>query len=355
MALSGTASGDKPENLWTVLNWLYPKVFTAYWKFRKEYCVEETVSRYVRGSDGKAREVNYRQIVGYQNLDQLHRLIEPFYVRHLKRERCCANHPNGVMEQLPDKVYSKIWVDLNPQQRRVYEQMRKEMVAWVNEHEDTPLVASVVVAQLTRLGQMALATPEVYEIKKPFTNPNTGRVHEVVETKVKLTTPSTKIEALYDLIKDHPDKKFLVFSSSKQMCYLTQKYMNEKGIGSFVLSGDTPSTQRTGMVRRFVEASPDECQLFISVIKAGGEGVDGLQAATDTMVFLDRDTWTIKNRQAEDRLHREGQKDAVQIIDILARNTVDIGRLERDLTKWSNIKLFLGDSFNNVEYVRKAA
>jgi SNF2 family DNA or RNA helicase len=351
LALSGTASGDKPENLFTVLNWLWPKAFTSYWNFRRRYCVEESETKYITGKDGKKREVTYRQIVGYQNLDELHHLMNPWYVRHLKRERCCDEHPNGVMEQLPAKTYDKIWVDLNPTQRRVYEQMRKEMVAWVGEHEDSPLVASVVVAQLVRLSQIALATPEVYE--ETGIDRETGKPKRVV--KVKLVLPSAKLEALLELVKDNPDKKFVVFSSSKQICYLAQRYMKEHGVGTFVLSGDTPATQREGMVKRFVEARPDECQLFISVIKAGGEGIDGLQHATDTAVFLDRDPWTIKNQQAEDRLHREGQKDTVQIIDILARNTIDIGRLERDFTKWQAIKLFLGDKFNNIDYVRSAA
>jgi SNF2 family DNA or RNA helicase len=352
LALSGTASGDKPENLWTVLNWLYPRVFTSYWNFVKRYCLEEAETRYMKGKDGATREVSYKKIVGAnpETILELHHLISPFYVRHLKRERCCQDHPNGVMEQLPPKTYDKIWVDLNSQQRRVYEQMRKEMVAWVGEHEDSPLVASVVVAQLVRLSQIALATPEVHE---ETVVDREGKPKQV--TKVRLTLPSAKLEALLELVKDNPDKKFVVFSSSKQICYLAQKYMGEHGVGSFVLSGDTPTGQREGMVRRFVEASPNELQLFISVIKAGGEGIDGLQHATDTAVFLDRDPWTIKNQQAEDRLHREGQKDTVQIIDIMARNTIDVGRRERDFTKWQAIKFFLGDSFNNIEYVRSAA
>jgi SNF2 family DNA or RNA helicase len=352
LALSGTASGDHPENIFTVLNWLWPKVFTSYWNFRRRYCLEESETKYVKGKDGTVREVSYKKIVGAnpETLPELHRLMNPWYVRHLKRERCCPEHPNGVMEQLPAKTYNKIWVDLNPTQRRVYEQMRKEMVAWVNEHEDTPLVASVVVAQLVRLSQIALATPEVFE---ETIIDRDGKPKRVI--KVKLTLPSAKLEALLELAKDNPNKKFVVFSSSKQICYLAQKYMGEHNVGSFVLSGDTPAAQREGMVKRFVDARPDECQLFISVIKAGGEGIDGLQHATDTAVFLDRDPWTIKNQQAEDRLHREGQKDTVEIIDIMARNTIDVGRRERDFTKWKAIKIFLGDGFNNVDYVRSVA
>jgi SNF2 family DNA or RNA helicase len=209
LALSGTASGDKPENLWTILNWLWPKVFTSYWNFRNRYCVEESEIKYVKGKDGKVREVSYKKIVGYENLDELHRLMNPWYVRHLKRERCCDEHPNGVMEQLPAKTYNKIWVDLNATQRRIYEQMRKEMVAWVGEHEDSPLVASVVVAQLVRLSQIALATPEVREEKVIDRD---GKPKLV--TKVRLTLPSSKLEALLELVKDNPDKKFVVFKST---------------------------------------------------------------------------------------------------------------------------------------------
>ena len=50
-----------------------------------------------------------------------------------------------------------------------------------------------------------------------------------------------------------------------------------------------------------------------------------------------------KNNQAEDRLHRIGQKNAVHVIDIIARNTVDLGRLQKIRTKWEWLKELLGD------------
>ena len=47
--------------------------------------------------------------------------------------------------------------------------------------------------------------------------------------------------------------------------------------------------------------------------------------------------------QAEDRLHRGGQKDTVQIIDIMAKGTLDLGRKQRLETKWAWIREILGD------------
>lgn len=316
LAMSGTASGDQPQNLWSIVNWLWPTYYTSYWAFRKHYCIEESV--YTQGS-----KQGYTKIVGVKNQEGLAAEMAPWYIRHLKRDKCCEHHPNGVMDWLPEKTYDTIWVDLNPTQRKFYDQMRKEMVAWVNEHEDTPLVASVVVAQLVRLSQMALATPYINE-----------------NGDMRLKEPSSKIDAVKELILDNEGKQFVVFSASKQACYLAQASFARAGITSEVLSGDTPQRQRDGMVGRFANGG---YQVFIGVIQAAAEGIDGLQHATDTAIFLDRSWSTIKNKQAEDRLHRDGQKDTVQIIDVMARSTLDFGRKQRLEQKWVWIKKILGD------------
>jgi SNF2 family DNA or RNA helicase len=230
--------------------------------------------------------------------------------------------------------------------------MRKQMVAWVEKQNvDSPLVASIVATQLVRLSQMALATPELYDrqVRKRLRNPDGswkrdehGRIMTklVVEEAVRLIEPSSKLEAGLELFKDHDEKQFVVATSSKQMAYLAQRRYERAGIESFVLSGDTPQRERDGMVKRFVDG---DAQLFIGVIAAMGEGIDGLQYATDTMVFFDRSWSAFRGFQTEDRLHRDGQKNTVQIIDIMARNTLDFGRRTKLLRKWSWLKAILGD------------
>lgn len=324
LAMSGTLSGDQAVNLWSPLNWLYPKDFSSYWKFRKRYCVEEI--DYARGQ-------GYSKIIGVQNVQELHDRIDSFWVRHLKREACCIHHPNGVMSWLPPKVYDRIWVDLNPTQKRIYEQMRKDMVAWVGEHEDTPLVAQVVVAQMVRLSQIALATPIIGE-----------------EGRVTLTSPSSKIDAVKELLKDNDNKQFVVFAQSKQALYLAQSEWQRAGISCEVFSGDTSDANRTAYKNGFQRG---DFQVFLGVIDAVGEGVDGLQYATDTAIFLNRHPSAVKNQQAEDRLDRGGQENAVNIIDVMARSTLDFGRFQHTQMKWSWIKEILGDPARAQELVLK--
>jgi SNF2 family DNA or RNA helicase len=338
LALSGTMSGDNPLGLWSVLNWLWPTYYTSYWRFVHHYAEMELDP-----------EKGYKKLVGLKNPDGLHREMAPWSVRHLKKDRCCEHHPEGVMAWLPDKLYSRIWVDLTPAQRRVYEQMRRDMVAWVGEHENDPLAASVVVVQMARLSQMAMAMPRLDERtsrfrstpEKPCRYCGEIKEHDCTYIEVNLELPSSKLDALLELVADNPRKKLVVASPSKKWVYLAQQELESKGISTFALTGDTPDHARHGMARRFAE---DDTRIFLGVIQAMAEGIDGLQYGTDTMVFAGRTWSTLANKQCEDRLHRGGTKNAVQIIDIMARNTVDLGRFTKLERKWELIKTILGDN-----------
>lgn len=336
LALSGTASGDKPHNLWSILHWLWPTYYRSYWKFFKHY-----VETYTDPGNG------YQRVIGVneENIPFLHKEMEPFYVRHLKKETCCPHHPGGVMSYLPDKVYDRVWVDLSPEQRRFYERMRQDMIIWVGEHQQSPLTTGIVVAQLARLSQITLGTPSSVEYGTRWVvNKKTGLKEEVPTQKLYISLPSSKIQAAVELIQD-ANKQVVVFTSSKQAAYLTAQALATAGITSEVLSGDTPQSARPTMVSRFVRGDYD---VFIGVIAPAAEGIDGLQHATDTAIFLDRSWSTIKNQQAEDRLHRGGTKNTVQIIDIMARGTLDSGRHQALVAKWSWIKAILGDGLNQM-------
>jgi SNF2 family DNA or RNA helicase len=323
LAMSGTLSGDAPHGLWSPLNWLFPRKYTSFWAFYKQYVEDEII--YPQG---------FRKVKGPKNVEKLHAELEPFWVRHLKKEQCCAAHPNGAMPWLKEKHYDTIWVDLSPTQRRVYEEMRKHMVAWVGEHEDSPLVAQVAVAQMVRLSQMALATPYI----------------DPTDSVVRLELPSSKADAIVEKLSDNPHSKFVVATSSKKFAYLLASHLADKKINATVLSGDTPDSVRHGQVARFEH---DDNQAFIGVIAAMNEGIDGLQHNCSTMIFADRDWSSVKNKQCEDRLDRDGQKAAVQIIDVMARNTVDLGRHQKLVQKWSWIKALLDGKVSQTEEVQE--
>lgn len=327
-AASGTASGSVPWNLWSTLNWLYPTAFSSYWKFMGKYAVSEQEA-YANGG--------YKKYVGVKNTAILHHIMEPWYIKHLKKTQCCENHPNGVMPWLPDKNYEKLYVDLNPEQRRIYNEMFAKMVAWVGAQQDTPLVAKIAASKLARLMQITLATPVVtFRKVEHLTDEGNYEIQE--EELVNLVLPSTKMDAAFEIIES-TDESIIVFTASKKGAYLFHQYLDDRQVTSEVLSGDTPKDERATMQKRFRNG---EFQVFVAVIQAAAEGMDGLQDVCNTAIFLNRSLSAYKNIQAEDRLHRGGQHNNVTIVDIIARDTIDGERLDKLDGSWKSIKEMLG-------------
>jgi len=332
-ALSGTPADNAPQDLWSLLNWLYPKRWTSYWSYERKHVKYQWHQAASQANGFKCPVPNcedfhkssFKKMVGVDYVDELHAEIAPYYMRRLKAE---------VISELPEKYYTQIEVDLAPKQRRIYDEMRHDMLAWIGEHEHEPIAAPIVVAQLVRLKQFALAYAELEEVQ--VRDRSTGEVQ--AKTRVRLSEPSSKLDVVLDQLQDNPTRQFVVFSESKQAINLLAARLTRENISHVVLTGDTAQADRDNVVAKF---QAGRARAFLGTIHAGGEGITLTSA--DTVIFLDR-TWNpSRNRQAEDRLHRIGQRNAVQVIDIVARDTVDGGRLQQLDLKWSWLKELLGD------------
>lgn len=345
-AMSGTWADNAVEDGWSVLNWLYPSVFRSYWAFYNYHVIFKAhnagpglCNACLQAGEVKQHRNSFRETLGVHDAEGLHKQMEPFYVRRTKEE---------VLDQLPEKTYTKIEVDLDPRQRRVYDEMARTMLAWVGEHEDEPMAAPVVIAQLVRLQQFAVAYGQVETYRKRWPK-------EVIEQwterygkkppdpyddakRLRLTDPSSKIDAIMDLLEQYPNKQFVVFGQSKQAINLLGERLHAKGISYGLLTGDTEQARRNTLVSEFQRGL---VRVFCGTVQAGGVGIT--LTAADTVIFLDRAWSPSANRQAEDRLHRIGQKNAVQVIDLVARDTIDLGRIQRIELKWEWLKELLGD------------
>lgn len=311
LGLSGTPADNAPQDFWSILNWLYPRYFTSYWNFFRKHVI---VKRHdLTGACGckQFHQRAYDEILGCANVDELMSAISKFYIRRLKED---------VLTDLPEKYFTRIEVELTVPQRRAYDEMRRRMLAWVGQHEDQPIAAPIVVAQLTRLQQFACAYAKFED------------------GKLVLTEPSSKVDLVVQLIEDNPNDQIVVFSQSKQVANMVARRLQANKVPVSVLTGDTKQADRPGVVEAF---QAGRTRVFVGTIAAGGVGIT--LTAASTIVFMDRAWSPSINRQAEDRLHRIGQKNAVQVIDLVATNTVDAGRLQRIELKWSWVKQILGD------------
>lgn len=297
LGLSGTPMINRPDELWSIFNWMYPKEFRGYHKFFDQFCQYEMHP-----------QLGYKTVTGVKNIALLHEILGRIMIRRTKKE---------VLPDLPDKYYDNIITPMSSQQKLAHEEMKKRMMTWVKEQEgedgsEKLIAAPVVIAQLTRMRQFATA-------------------HCVVDDdgQVVMTEPSNKLDALMAIIDDNPDEKVVVFAYHKGVLELLRKRLDLKGLKYEIMTGDTKDDNAWVRFQ-----NDDNAQFFLATISKGSEGIDLFTAST--VVFLER-SWSNKdNWQAEDRLHRNGQTNAVQVINLLSENSVDeyIGSRLQTKAQW---------------------
>lgn len=321
-AMSGTPYTTKIDKLWSVLNWIDPKPstkggFGSYHAFFKQYVP------WFEDHDGYTKVMTREQaeadgpmtVVAFDKLEaKLQSRIAPFTVRHTKEE---------VTPELPEKYYTTHYIDLLPIQRRAYDQMHKHAVAWVGSNEDQMLMAPVVISQLVRLQQFAGAHATIILL------PNNKK-------QVKLQLPSAKMDFALEMVQDAEDKQFVFFSQFSQVINLFAGVLSNVGISHSKLIGDTPHKLRGGIIDRF---QAGDTRIFLSTIKAGGAGITLTSA--NTVVFFDRAWSPADNAQAEDRLHRIGQRSSVQVVDLVASQTIERDRTYNLKMGWEAIRRLL--------------
>lgn len=303
-ALTGTPIINRPDEIWAILHWLYPEQFRSYWRFYERYVDYEQHPFH-----------GYRIVKGAKNIPELQETLAPIMIRHTKKQ---------VLTQLPDRYYETIRVALSPVQRRIYNEMREHALAWVGRNEDKPLPAKMVVAQLMRLQQICLGTPDI-------------KFDEEGTPSVTIHEPSAKLDALMDIIEG-TEKQIVVFTNFRSAVFMTQARCVKAGIPVSIMLGGISDADRKRSIEDFVTG---KTRVFVGTIATGGEGIDGLQVS-DLCVFLDRNWSPAKNDQAESRLHRNGQKNAVQVIDIEAISSVDQVKRRKLIWKWKFIREILG-------------
>ena len=102
------------------------------------------------------------------------------------------------------------------------------------------------------------------------------------------------------------------------MLALTEPVIKRVGLGYVKLTGDVPSSKRGALIQQFFD-DPD-CRVFLST-DAGGVGLN-LQAAT-LVINLDLPWNPAVLEQRIARAHRHGQPSSVQVINLIAKDTIE--------------------------------
>lgn len=296
VALSGTPITHHPGDLWPTLAAMQRDAWPAR---------ERWVHRYCQTLPGDYKE----EILG------LLPATEPeFRLTLLGQHRRVAKA--DVLSQLPPKVYSVRTVDLPAKWRKAYDDMEARMLAELPDGSEISVMG--VLAQLTRLSQLASAAAEVHEEIEEGVLDGMGQPR--VHTKVTLKAPSWKVDALLEVLEERPEEGVVCFAPSRQLMMLAGTAAAAAGRRVGYIVGGQSQKERTETVAAF---QAGELDLVCATTGAGGVGIT--LTAARTVVFLQRPWSLVDSVQAEDRCHRIGSErhDSIEVIDVVARNTID--------------------------------
>lgn len=277
VALTGTPVENRLTELWSIVDWTTPGLLGPLDRFRR------TVARPIERDRDKAVT------------ERLATTVRPFLLRRRKSDP-------DIAPELPPKTETDRFVPLTAEQTTLYEAVVRENLAEIKATQG-----------IQRRGQvLQLLT----ELKQICNHP----AQFLKEPHGALTGRSGKLaafEELLDVILDEGES-VLVFSQYVQLCKLLRRRLEERGLPTELLSGESSPGQRQDMVDRF---QAGEIPVFLLSLKAGGVGLN-LTKATH-VIHYDRWWNPAVEDQATDRAYRIGQDRPVQVHRLIAEGTLE--------------------------------
>ncbi len=336
IALSGTPFRGKHENLWGILNWLFPDKYTAYWKW-----VEKHFFVYID-------PITNARIVGdIKDEKKLADELSMVMIRRTKQE---------VAKELPRKRYGgtplvlpsgkpgpiAVWLEMHGQQRKNYESIVKSAMA---ELDGGSLMVNGVLAEMIRLKQFANSSGFMGGDKEFFP-----------------TFPSNKFDWIVDFLKDRGidgngpgESKVIIASQFTKHIDLFAKHLRDKnGISVFTLTGKTTAEERIALQKHFQENKmPDGSpapDVFLLNTLAGGVSLTLDRA--DDVIIVDSTFNNDDQEQVEDRAHRLSRLDHnVTIWNLCSANSIDESIAQHTYKMDGSIKKIL-DGERGIDFAR---
>ncbi len=297
-ALTGTPVENRLGELWSIFDFLMPGFLYSNQKFRSRF--EMPI---VRQEDNRV-------------LRRLSELVSPFILRRLKQQ---------VLTELPPKTERVLPADMERAQRQVYLSAIADLRHRLRgAGKLTGKQRMTVLTHLTRLRQICCDPRLCCE---------------------GYTGQSGKLDACAELLREATASghKVLLFSQFTSMLALIQERLDAEGIAYYVLQGSTPKEERARLVDAF---NGDDTPVFLISLKAGGVGLN----LTGADMVIHYDPWwnlAVEN-QATDRAHRIGQKNPVQVVRLIARDTIEEKIHAMQESKWLLAEQVVGNKTPSV-------
>jgi len=219
------------------------------------------------------------------------KLIEPFFLRRLKKD---------VLKDLPEKIRQEEWLDLDTEQQIAYDRILtqgRNQISSSLESENEFTIRRHIFSLLTELKKICNFAPD------------------------KETSPKTDILLDYINIISDNNEKVLVFSQyDKYGIGILEKLFAKNKIQYVSFRGNMSISERNRAIEDFRNLSLG-IPVFLATVKTAGVGI----SLTEASFVIHFDHWwnPAVMWQAEDRAHRPGQQNKLNVYSFWMNNTIE--------------------------------
>ena len=292
--LTGSPVTKSPLDLYTQCFFLDPWLLDhdSYYTFRTRYALMKTAN-----FNGRSVQL----VVGYKNLAELSEKLKNFSYRVLKDD--CLD--------LPPKTFMKRIIQLSPEQKRLYEQMKSMALAELNGKMLTTFNAVTQIMRLQQItcGHFKADDDSIQEIK------------------------NNRITELMSVLEEVEGKAVIWAHWRHDIATIVREIEKEYPGSVMTYYGDTTTDDRQKAIREMQDPE-SKIRFLVGTPQTGGYGITLTGAST--MIYYSNGYDLEKRQQSEARIDRIGQKKPMTYIDILAEDTVD-EKIVKALRKKVNI------------------
>lgn len=290
LLLTGTPLQNNLHELWALLNFLLPDIFSSSEQFDEWFDLEI--------EDAEAKK---------EMISQLHKVLRPFMLRRLKSD---------VAKGLPPKTETLVMVGMSKMQKQLYKKLLLRDIDSITSGNNQNRTAVLnIVMQLRK----CCGHPYLFEGVEDRTLDPLGE--HLVENCGKLFM----VDKLLKRLKER-GSRVLIFTQMTRILDILEDFMVMRGYKYCRIDGNTDYDVREASIDAFNAPDSDKF-CFILSTRAGGLGIN-LQTA-DICILYDSDWNPQADLQAQDRCHRLGQKKPVSVYRLVSENTVEEKIVER--------------------------
>src|ERR1700738_742864 len=282
IVLTGTPLENKLEELISIVQFVDQHRLGPTWKLLHEHQVKDEAGR----------------VTGYTGLEKIGQTLAPIMIRRRKSE---------VLRHLPSRTDQTLLVPMTEMQMDYHKENADEVAKIVQRWRKTKFLSDKDQRRLMiALQNMRMSCNSTY----------------LLDQETDHGVKADELAALFDELFAEPEAKAVVFSQWTRTHDIVIRRLEARKLGYVSFHGGVPSEKRPALIERFRDDTT--CRVFLST-DAGSTGLNLQHASTLVNMDLPWNPAVLEQRIA--RIHRMGQRKPVQIVNYVAKGTIEEGML----------------------------